>query len=100
MKRVDCVGMIGKFPTPKGLLMFWDTGKSMTPVQLAESLALQHSVFGATGEKRKEAIKKISNLIIEIAHQVNVYPIGQAALADDGRILVTEPYYDEKESYV
>ncbi|GAI05718.1 unnamed protein product, partial [marine sediment metagenome] len=76
------------------------TGKSITPVQLAESLALQHSVFSATGEERKEAIKKTSNLIIEIAHQVNVYPVGQAALADDGRILVSEPYYDEKEDCV
>ncbi len=97
MKRVDCIGMVGKFPTPKGLLMFWDTGRTIAPVQLAELLALQHSVFNATGETRKEAWGKVASLMREVAHQANVYPTGQAAVADDGRILVTEPWFSEKE---
>ena len=98
-KRVDCIGMVGKLPTPKGFLMFWDTGKVTTPVQLAEVLALQHSVFSATGKAKQEAADRTWKLITEIAYQVNVWPAGKAALADDGRILVTEPYYYEEVAY-
>ncbi len=98
MKRVNCVGMVGRYPTPKGSLMFWDTGKSITPVQLVEALALQHSISNATGRAKKEAIGKAYELIMEVVNQTNVYPIGQAALDGDGRILVTEPFYEEKEA--
>ena len=97
MKRVDCIGMVGRLETPKGLLMFWDTGKAITPIQFAEILALQHSVFSATGKAQQDAVDKIFKLTTEIIHQVNVWPVGQGALADDGRILVTEPWYEEKE---
>ena len=86
MVKVQCVGMVGKYPTPKGLLMFYDTGRCLTPVDLAEALALQHSFF-----------QKLYKFMNEIAHKVDVYPIGQAALADDGRIFVTEPWFESKE---
>lgn len=97
MIKVDCVGMVGKLPTPKGLLMFWDTGKSISPLQLAEIIALQHSVFSATGKSQKEAWGKVTELMTKITQETNVYPVGQAALADDGRILVTEPWFESKE---
>lgn len=97
MKKVECIGMVGKYPTPKGLLMFWDTGRAVTPVQLAEMYALQHSVFQATGKQREEAINKIYAKATELANQVNVWPVGFAALVDDGRIFVSEPWFNEKE---
>jgi len=80
MKRVECVGIVGKYPTPKGLLMFWDTGRNINPVQLAEFLGLQHSVFQATGKQREEAIRRIQAKATEMANQVNVWPVGYAAL--------------------
>jgi len=29
---------------------------------------------------------------------VNVYPVGQAGLTDDGRIVTTEPWFEEDET--
>jgi len=95
MKRVECIGKVDVGNAP---MAFWDTGRLVTPVQLAEVMALQHSAFFACGKTRQEAMKKIYEKATEIAHQVNVYPVGKAALADDGRILVTEPYFNEKEA--
>jgi hypothetical protein len=97
VKRVECTGMVGKYPTPKGLLMFWDTGRQITPVQLAEMFALQHSVFQTTGKQRQDAFNKIMSKATEMAQQVNVWPEGYAALTEDGRIFVTEPWFNEKE---
>jgi len=97
VKRVECVGMVGKFPTPKGLVTFYDTGKSVSPVELVEALALQHSAFTGTPASKEQAGKKAYKFIEEIAQKVNVYPVGYAALTDDGRILVTEPWFESKE---
>lgn len=90
--------MVGKFQTPDGLLMFWDTGRSVTPVQLAEALALQLSAFSGTRNERREAAREAAKFVNKIAQQVNVYPVGKAALAGDGRILVTEPWFEEKDT--
>ena len=98
MKRVDCVGMVGKYPTPKGSVMFYDTGRTVSPVDLAEALALQHSAFTGSGASKEEAKKKAYKFVEEIAKKVNVYPVGYAALTDDGRILVTEPWFESKEA--
>ena len=98
MRRVDCIGMVGKLPTPKGKKMFWDTGRSVTPVQLAELLALRHSYFSSTAEEIKEITSKIYSLMRELAEGINVYPIGFAGIADDGRVLVTEPWFEEKDT--
>lgn len=98
MKRVDCVGMVGKYPTPKGLVMFWDTGKSVSPVQLAESQAIQHAVYNSSNKDRTRAMEKAGKIVMELARAANVYPEGFAVLADDGRMLVTEPWYFEEES--
>ncbi|HUV52910.1 MAG TPA: hypothetical protein VMW64_07530 [Dehalococcoidia bacterium] len=97
MKRIECIGIVGKFPTPKGLVTFYDTGISVSAVEVAEAMALQHAVFNATGEAQKIAIEKVKQFTIEIAQKVNVYPKGYAAFADDGRILVTEPWFESKE---
>ena len=96
MKKVECVGMVGKYPTPKGLVMFYDTGRSVTPVMLAEIIALQHSFYQLPESKRGDVTEKLIKKAKELAQQVNVYPAGFAALADDGRILVTEPWFEEK----
>ncbi len=96
MIKVDCVGMVGKFPTPKGLVMFYDTGRCLSPIELAEALALQHSYF-SEGINSKDVSKKLYDFINGVAHKVNVFPVGQAALADDGRIFVTEPWFKSKE---
>ncbi len=95
---MQCVGMVGKLPTPKGSTMFYDTGRQITPVQLAEVLALQHSVSNSNGETRERAILKIIETMTKVANEVNVYPVGQAALAGDGRILVTEPWFESYEN--
>lgn len=97
--RVECVGEAGECPTPKGMMMFWDTGKFITPVQLAEAMALQRFAFCAEGKVRKEAGMKLGKLAMQTALDNNVYPPppGYAALADDGRILVSTPYYEQKE---
>lgn len=96
MRRVDCIGMVGKFPTPKGLVMFWDTGRLVSPVDFAEIIALQHSAFSGSRNNRRRAMAQVYNHVSRIAHEVNVWPIGIAAVADDGRILVTEPWFEEK----
>lgn len=85
--------MVGKLPTPKGLVMFYDTGRCLSPVQLTEALALQHSFF-SNGVDKEKATEEINNFINGIIQKVGVYPVGQAALADDGRILVSEPWFE------
>jgi hypothetical protein len=97
MKRIECKGMIGKFPTPQGMQTMYDTGQSLSPVDLAEALALQHSVFNATGALQDKAIQRLRDFMTEVVNKVNVYPVGYAGLSDDGRILVTEPWYEAKE---
>lgn len=96
MERIECQGMVGKYPTPKGLMMFYDTGRCLTPVELAEALALQHSFF-SDGVNEEKVSRKSYEFMNEVAHKVNVYPVGFAALADDGRIFVTEPWFESKE---
>ncbi len=93
MRRVECIGKVDVGNAP---MAFWDTGRRVTPIQLAEITALQYTAFFACGHKlREEARRRIWEKANEIAHQVNVYPVGKAALSDDGRILVTEPYFHE-----
>ncbi len=96
MRKVECVGMVGKLPTPEGLLMFYDTGRCLTPVELAEALAFQHTFF-SNGIDKGKVTEKLLDFVAEIAHKVNVYPVGQAAIASDGRILVTEPWFESEE---
>ena len=95
-KKVQCIGMVGKFPTPEGLLMFYDTGRCLSPLDLAEAMALQHSYF-SKGVNKEEVSEKLYRFMNEVEKKVDVYPIGQAAIADDGRILVTEPFFESKE---
>ncbi len=97
MKRVNCVGMVGRLPTPGGEFMFWDTGKSATPVQFEEALGQQQAL--ANAEDLKKAVKKAAEVLSPICMAFNVYPPTGCvvAMADDGRILVASPYYDEKE---
>jgi len=96
MEKIQCIGMVGKYPTPKGLLMFYDTGRCLSPTDLAEALALQHSYFSGGVDKGKVA-EKLYSFMNEIAHKADVYPIGQATLIDDGRIIVTEPWFEAKQ---
>lgn len=97
MKRVECLGIVGKFPTPDGMVTFYDTGRKMSPVDIAEAITLQHSYFGGIGEQGETA-KQLYDFTTRIAKKANVYPIGYAALAEDGRILVTEPWFESKDS--
>lgn len=90
--------MVGKYPTPKGLIMFWDTGRKINLEQLNRARALQYASFYATGKIKVDARNKIYNLATDIAHEVNVWPEGYAALTDDGRIFVSEPWFNEKEA--
>jgi hypothetical protein len=95
MRRVDCLGIVGKLPTPKGLRTFWDTGRRISAVEVAEAITLQHSYFLGVGEQ-KNTTNQLYDFATRIATKANVYPVGYAALADDGRILVTEPWFEEK----
>ena len=96
MKRVECIGIVGKFPTPKGAQTFYDTGRKVSAVDVAEALTLQHSYFGGIG-KQEDTTKQLYDFATRMAKKVNVYPIGYAALAEDGRILVTEPWFEAKD---
>jgi len=98
MKRVICIGMVGKLPTPEGSVMFYDIGRKVSPAQLNEVRQLLYKAFSGNHKTREEARKRISAKVTEIAKQVNVYPVGKAMLVEDGRILVTESYFNEKEA--
>ena len=96
MLKVECIGMVGRYPTPDGEMTFYDTGRFVAPEDLAEALALQHSAFAVTGRQRRKVVREITRLLMKITRKVNVYPVGKAALADDGRILVSEPWFESK----
>lgn len=96
MKRVECLGIVGKFPTPKGMKTFYDTGRKVSAVDVAEAITLQHSYFAGIGGQ-EETAKQLYGFATQMAKKANVYPIGYAALAEDGRILVTEPWFEVKE---
>jgi hypothetical protein len=101
MKRVECKGMVGKYPNPKGkgMIAFYDTGVSIPPEDVAEAITLQHlAFFATTAAARQQAMEKVVEFTKAMAKKVNVYPKGMAALAEDGRILVTEPYFESKEA--
>jgi len=97
MKKVECLGIVGKFPTPKGIQMFYDTGIKLSAVDIAEALILQHSYLAGIGEQEDTA-KQVYDFATRMAKKANVYPIGYAALAEDGRILVTEPWFESKDT--
>lgn len=94
-RQVSCLGIVGKLPTPKGLQTYYDTGRKISPIELAEALTLQHSYFMGIG-KSEDTAKQLHDFATQIAKRTNVYPKGYAALTDDGRILVTEPWFEEE----
>lgn len=87
---------MGKFPTPNGMQTFYDTGQKISPTELAEAMVLQHSMAQGIG-KEEDTVKQIFDFLTKIAKKANVYPVGFAALAEDGRVLVTEPWFESKD---
>jgi hypothetical protein len=80
-----------------GSLTFYDTGRSLAPADFAEAIALQHSYFAVTGRDQKRLVaQKLYDFVASLAKKTGVIPIGKSALSDDGRILVTEPYFEEE----
>lgn len=75
-------------------MTFYDTGRKVSREDLAKAQALQYAAFYATGEIAQDAREKALEHVKTIAKKVNVFPMGKAALTDDGRILVTEPWYE------
>ena len=100
MIKIECIGMVGKFPTPEGLVMFYDTGRSIELGDLAELMAKRSSLIEAGPGSIKEAGEGIFELAIEIANKTDVYPAGYAAVAEDGRILVTEPWFESNAEHI
>lgn len=49
MRRVVCLGIVGKLPTPDGPQTFYDTGRTVSPADVARALALQSAVCNTTG---------------------------------------------------
>ncbi len=94
MKTIQCMGIVGRYETPTGLLTFYDTGVIVPPADMAELLTLHKLVLSG---KLAEVGNKIFPLMRDIAHKANVYPKGYASVAEDGRIFVTEPFYEAKE---
>lgn len=84
MRRVECFGIVGKLSTPKGPQTFYDTGRAVSPVDVARASALRYAVFNTTGKMHEKAMERMGELVIEVAMKVNVYPVGQAGLMDDG----------------
>ncbi|GAI35400.1 unnamed protein product, partial [marine sediment metagenome] len=61
-----------------------------------ELMALQSRLSEATPESLEQSKRDIFEQCAEIARKTDVYPVGYAAIADDGRIFVTEPWFESK----
>lgn len=95
-RKVDCVGMVGKLPTPDGPQNFWDTGKKVNEDALNRIKALQYASFYAPGDVKRDARNKLKLITIQITKEFNVYAVKLAGIADDGRILVNTPWFEEQ----
>jgi len=96
MKKIECLGIVGRFPTPNGLRTYYDTGRKLSPTELAEAIVLQHSMVQGIGDE-SETVEQLFDYMTRVINKANVYPIGYGALIGDGRIIVTEPWFESKE---
>ena len=94
--NVDCLGMIGKMPTPEGECLYWDTGKKITDEQLKKIKTLQWQACYGNHRERQDAWKKLKTITNEIAQECNVYPPKYAGMTDDCRIVVNTPWFKSK----
>ena len=94
--NVDCVGMIGKMPTPEGECMFWDTGRTISKEQMKIILALQWQAFHGNAHEQTHAWAKLKTISTDIAVECNVYPPKYACMMDDCRIVVNTPWFKSK----
>jgi hypothetical protein len=92
--KVYCIKEIdlGNFPG-----RFWDTGVFLTPLELAEGMAMQHSAFMLPeGHEKRKLVRKIADYCMEVSRKHNVWPDGKCGLTEDARIIVDKPYYIRK----
>ena len=94
---VQCVGMIGKLPTPEGECLFWDTGKKITIEQTKILKSLQWQACYGNRKEQTHAWDRLKTIAQDIATAQNVYPPKYAGLTDDGRIVVNTPWFKTKE---
>jgi len=97
MKRVKCIGIVGRYPTSEGMQTLYDTGRIVSLLDSADAIDLRNSIHTLTGKKRDEAKKQALDFISRIQEKYNIYPIGFATLTDEGRILVAKPWFEAKE---
>ena len=95
--RIDCKGIVGRYNTPKGFLTFYDTGIVVNPEDMAELLVLYKTAFNNKEVDMDKLQSQMFAVVNKIALQNNVYSPGIITIAEDGRIFVTEPFYETKE---
>jgi hypothetical protein len=101
MMVIPCVGVVGTYDIPTGRTTFYDTGRKVSSENLDRIKALQHTYFKTRGKEQKKITEKIVELTKEITKESGVYPLkGQAAIAEDGRIFVTQPRFHTPEEEV
>lgn len=92
--RVDCKGIVGRVDLGEGLVTLFDTGRKVPVVDMAEAVVLRSMALSATDKTDKaDIINQIADWTARIAKTVGVYPIGIAWIMDDGRVVVTEPWF-------
>lgn len=98
MSRITGLKYIGRIATPSGVLPFWDSGKRVSPVDLAEIAGFQVAIQNAPNSRERSKAKKALWKWMEgLAERVSIWePSVSVAVADDGHVVVSSPEYDDE----